>query len=165
MKLVKTDPIRTSIAIIVLHLIVLLLATDLIYTGINAILLRVFFLNLTLPLDIHKFILLLLFILHITKTIFHITLTLVIVIRWINRTYQIEEKQLIKKEGLFSISEKIFDLNNIRSVTVRQSFLGKLFHFGDVTIETSASGGYMDKIVVSGIANPEIFETNLRRCF
>ena len=165
MKFTKTGPIRTSITIIVLHLIVLLLATDLIYTAINAILLRIFFLKFALPFDLHKFILLFLFILHITKTIFHIALTLFIVFRWVNRTYQIDEKQLIKKEGLFSISEKIFDLNNIRSITVHQSFLGKLFHFGDVTIETSASGGYQNKIIVSGIANPEIFETNLRNCF
>ncbi|KKS46994.1 MAG: hypothetical protein UV09_C0010G0004 [Candidatus Gottesmanbacteria bacterium GW2011_GWA2_42_18] len=43
--------------------------------------------------------------------------------------------------------------------------MGKLLHFGDVVIETSASGGYRDKIIIGGIANLEKFEERLRHCF
>ena len=160
-----SEPIRGSVIIMVLQLIILLVFTDLIYILINVFLMRVYYLKLTLPFDLHHKILLLLAFLHIVKSIVQIYSILVIVFRWIGRSYYIVDKKLIKRQGLFSVKEKIFDLNNIRSVTVNQSFLGKLLQFGDVVIETSASGGYMDKIILAAISNPQRFESRLRQCF
>ncbi len=157
--------IRGSVVVMVWQLVIFLIFTDAIYTLINTFLLQVYFLQLTLPFDLHHKILLLLTLLHIGKSIIQIGFVVIIVTHWVGRSYYIIEKHLIKRQGLFSIKEKIYDLGNIRSVTVNQSFLGKLLHFGDVVIETSASGGYMDKIFVTGIANPENFETKLRHCF
>lgn len=126
---------------------------------------KVYFLQLTLPFDLHHKIFLLLAFLHVGKSVLQIFFITTVILRWNGKSYQISRKQLIKREGTFTIKEKIFDLNNIRSVTVHQSFLGKFFHFGDVVIETSASGGYHDKISITGIANPENVEAKLRHCF
>lgn len=160
-----SEPIRGSVIVMVWQLIIFLIFTDLVYTLINAFLMRVYFLQLPLPFDLHHKIFLLLAILHIFKSILQIFVIVTIVMHWIGKSYYIVEKHLIKRQGVFSIKEKTYDLGNIRSVAVNQSFLGKFFHFGDVVIETSASGGYMDKILVSEIANPENFEAKLRHCF
>lgn len=161
----QSEPIRGSVIVMVWQLVIFLIFTDLVYTLTNTLLMRVYFLQLTLPFDLHHKIFLLLAILHIFKSILQIFFIVTIVMHWIGKSYYIAEKHLIKREGIFSIREKIYDLNNIRSVTVNQSFLGKFFHFGDVLIETSAAGGYMDKILVSGIAKPENFEAKLRHYF
>lgn len=160
-----TEPIRGSVIIMVWQLVIFLIFTDIIYTLINSFLMRVYFLQLSLPFDLHHKIFLLLLFLHITKSVFQIFFVITIVFYWIGRSYNIVEKHLIKRQGIFSVKVKIYDLGNIRSVTVNQSVLGKFFHFGDVVIETSAAGGYMDKILVSGIANPENFEAKLRHYF
>lgn len=163
--LLGNQTIRTSIVIVVFQLVALLLFTDILYSAINIFLLRAYFLELTLPFDLHQAIFWLLFFLHIGKTLTHVSLTLFIVMRWVKRTYRIEEQLLVKQEGMFSVSEKVYDLSNVRSVSIRQSFLGKMFHYGNVTFETSASGGYKDNITVSGIADPQQFAQALEQCF
>ena len=161
----QTEPIRGSVIIMVWQLVIFLIFTDIIYTVINSFLMRVYFLQLTLPFDLHHKIFLLLLFLHIAKSVIQIFFVITIVFYWISKSYYVVEKHLIKRQGIFSVKEKIYDLGNIRSITVNQSFLGRFFHFGDIVIETSAAGGYMDKILVSGISNPENFEAKLRHYF
>lgn len=159
------ESVRGSVIVMVWQLILFLIFTDTVYTLINTFLMRVYFLKFVLPFDLHHKIFLLLALLHIGKSVAQIGFIITIVLHWIGRSYYIVEKHLVKRQGVFSIKEKTYDLGNIRSVTVKRSLLGKLLHFGDVVIETSASGGYMDKIVVTGIANPENFEAKLRHYF
>src|SRR3989338_6749246 len=158
------EPLRGSVVVLIWQLVIFLLLTDAIYVIINTFLMRAYFLKLTLPFELHHMIILLLAFLHIIKSIFQIFFIVVTVLNWIGKSFYIVEKHLIKHQGIMSKKEKIYDLNNIRSVTVKQTLLGKLFHFGDVIIETSASGGYKDKIFVSGIADPDNFEAKLRHC-
>ncbi len=84
---------------------------------------------------------------------------------WLGSSYFVADTHLVKRNGVFNIIEKIYDLDNIRSVSVHQGVIGKLFHFGDVIIEISASGGYMDQIILVGLDSPEKFEHKIRRHF
>ena len=162
---IHLEPTRGSIAVLVLQLLVLFIGTDLLYVILNFFLMKVYFLELSLILDLHRNIILLLAALHIGKSIVQIGFLLAIVLRWVGKSYFITEKHLIKHDGVITVTEKIYDLDNVRSVTVHQSTLGKLLHYGDVVIETSASGGYMDQIVLVGVSNPERFEDRIRHRF
>lgn len=159
------EPLRGSVVVLIWQLVIFLIFTDAFYVIINTFLMRAYFLKLTLPFDLHHMIVLLLAIVHIIKSIFQIFFIVATVLNWIGKSFYLVEKHLIKHQGLISKKEKIYDLNNIRSVTVKQTLLGKLLHFGDVVVETSASGGYKDKILIGGIANPEKFEEKLRHYF
>ncbi len=159
------EPIRASVAILAIQLVSLLIFTDLVYSIINFFLMKVYFLQGVLPFDTHRYIVFILAILHIGKSIFQVIFVLKFVMKWMGDSYFISEAHLVKRSGIMSVIEKTYDLDNVRSVTVNQGVLGKLFHFGDVVIETSASGGYMDQIILNGLANPEQFEHKIRGHF
>jgi uncharacterized membrane protein YdbT with pleckstrin-like domain len=61
--------------------------------------------------------------------------------------------------------EKIYDLDIVRSVSIRQSWLGKIFRYGTVNVEISASGGYTDRATLAGVSDPQQYEKMLRRHF
>lgn len=159
------EPIRASVATLAIQLISLLIFTDLVYSVINFFLMKIYFLQGVLPFDTHRYIVLILALLHIGKSIFQVVFVLKFVMKWIGNSYFIAEAHLVKRSGIMSVIEKTYDLDNVRSVTVNQGVLGKLFHFGDVVIETSASGGYMDQIILAGVSHPEQFEHKIRRHF
>ncbi len=153
-----SDPIRSSTVILIWQIIVLLIVTDVIYALINYFFLRVHFLNLNLPFDLDHYVIGILMIIHVFKTILQIYLLVQIVLKWAGQTYFIHNEHLVKREGIMTITEKSYDLKNIRAVTIHQSIIGKFFHFGDVVVETSASGGYMERFVIIGISNPQKYE-------
>lgn len=159
------EPIRASVATLAIQLVSLLIFTDLVYSIINFFLMKIYFLQGVLPFDTHRYIVFILAMLHIGKSIFQVVFVLKFVMKWIGNSYFIAEAHLVKRSGIMSVIEKTYDLDNVRSVTVNQGVLGKLFHFGDVVIETSASGGYMDQITLAGVANPEQFEHKIRGHF
>ena len=75
-----------------------------------------------------------------------------------NQSFVVTGHELIHRTGLFTIKETIHDLRNIRSVTIQQSLVGKLFHFGSINVEISASGGFQEFIYLPAIAYPEQFQ-------
>lgn len=159
------EPSRASIAVLVTQLIILFIVTDLIYVIANYFLMKIYFFQVPQLFDLHKYIVFILAGLHIGKSFFQIFSIIQIVMRWLGSSYIVSDKHLVKRDGIFNIVEKTYDLDNIRSVTVHQGMLGKLFHFGDVVIETSASGGYMDQITLVGLDDPQKFEHKIRHYF
>lgn len=127
---------------------------------------EIFTLRLDLPTDYHNYITLLLFFGHIVKSVLEIYFVVKIILNWIGNVYYFDvvEKRLIKREGIFNTQEKIYDLKNIRSISLEQNILGKLFHYGNIVVTTSASGGYNDRIYLNSISNPEKSEEFLKKC-
>lgn len=88
-----------------------------------------------------------------------------ILLDWVTNIYYVEGSHLIKKRGVLSTHEDIYDFKTIRSISVEQSLLGKIFHYGDIILKTSASGGYQVIVKLSGIANPQKYEHILSKHF
>lgn len=156
------EPTRASVATLIMQLVSLLVFTDLIYLIINFFLMKIYFLQGTLPFNIHSYIVFILAGLHLGKSVFQIIFVLKIVMKWVGSSHYIFEQHLIKREGILNVEEKTFDLDNIRSITINQGLLGKFFKYGDIIIEISAPGDYMDKIILTDLANPEQFKQNIR---
>ena len=160
-----TEPIRESIVLFVIKIASIIIFIDLVYTVFNFILLRTFFLNFDLPFNLHNQTAYILTLLHLAKTVLQVWGISAIVFRWAGNSYFITEKHLVRHEGIINCTEKIYDLNIVRSVSMQQSWFGKVFKYGSVNIEISASGGYTDKITLTGVANPQQYEKLLRRNF
>ena len=128
--------------------------------------LELFILNLDFPVSYHNFVNVSLFFGHILKSLLEIYFVLNVLLKWLGNVYyfDFEDKKLVKREGLINIHEKIYDLKIVRSIDIRQNFIGRLFHFGNIVITTSASGGYSDKIYLNSIPNPEKNEEMLKQC-
>lgn len=162
---VVTEPIRESLVLFIIKIASVLIVTDLVYTVLNFVLLRAFFLNHELPFNIHDLTAYILTILHLAKTALQVWGISAIVFRWVGNSYHITQKHLMHHKGIMNCIEKIYDLNIVRSVSTQQSWLGKIFRYGTVNIEISASGGYTDQVTLSGVSNPQQYEKMLRRHF
>ncbi len=162
---VINEPIRESLVLFIIKIASVLITTDLVYAVLNFVLLRAFFLNHELPLNIHDMTAYILTFLHLAKTAFQVWGISAIVLRWVGNSYNITPKHLVHHEGIINCIEKIYDLNIVRSVSIQQSWLGKIFRYGSVNIEISASGGYTDQVTLFGVSNPQLYEKMLRPHF
>ncbi|MFA5843096.1 MAG: PH domain-containing protein [Candidatus Gracilibacteria bacterium] len=87
-------------------------------------------------------------------------------LHWLSHKYFIDyaDKKLIERKGFFSTKEKLFDLKNIREIQINQGLFGKLFHYGDILLSASASGGYQETICLKKIQNPRESMEILKSC-
>lgn len=157
-QLVEGEPIRNSLVILVLRVFLLMFLVDTLYSVITY-----FSFRLNLFQDAHYFLVIVLSITHIIKNLFEIYMVLSIILTWVGNTYIITGSHIIERRGILNMREQMFDLKNIRSASIEQGWMGKLFHYGDVMIQTSASGGYNEKINLTGISHPEKYGAILKR--
>jgi uncharacterized membrane protein YdbT with pleckstrin-like domain len=81
-----------------------------------------------------------------------------VVLSWVQNNFYITEDKIVHCRGILNIDEEIYDISNIRSVKSHQSFIGRIFNYGDVVVEVFASGGYHKAISLSGIVSPKKYE-------
>lgn len=155
------EPIRGSTVILAFKLILTLLLFDFIYLGMF------YFLNIFFDISFewHHHISVGLFGIHLIKNLLEVVFIVYLILSWANNMYLITKKHLIRKKGIFGSQEDIFHFENIRSISINQSFLGKLFNYGAITLKTSASGGDQGDITLSEIENPQKYEEILKGYF
>ena len=155
------EPVRGSIAILIVKLLMILVLFD----GIYSLIFYLLTLGISLPFDLHHHISELLFGLQLIKNILQMVLLLYVVLGWANNLYFFTDRHIVKRTGTLHVNEEMYHYDNIRSITINQSWLGKLFHYGDIILKTSASGGYQDDIVLTEIENPQKYQSMLRKLF
>lgn len=155
-------PIRGSIFILVAKLLVTLLLFESIYVVVYYFL----FLGIPLPFDLHHHVAVVVLVIAAFKILIQVFLILNVTLAWANNVYYMngEGKHLIKRTGIINIKEDVYEFNTVRSLTVNQSWLGRIFHYGDVELKTSASGGYQVIVSINGIQNPQKYEEMIKQC-
>lgn len=153
------EPIRVSVAVLIMRLFIVMFLVDTVYSLIN-----IFVFDLQLLQQFHYQLATILFVAHFFKNALSLYLVITIVLNWISKVYYLTDKYLVRREGIIHIKEKIYDLKIIRSISVNQGIIGKLFHYGDIAITTSASGGYNDKIYLTSISQPEKYREIFKQC-
>ena len=152
------EPIRGSIAILVIKIVVILMLFDVIYS----LLFYAASIQFNFPIDWHHHISVGLFIISLIKNIFQAYLIVFLVLSWANNVYCLFGKHLIIKHGIFTVNENTYDLELTRSISLHQSVFGKLLHYGDIIIKSSASGGYQGDLALVGISDPEKYQKLLK---
>lgn len=153
------EPIRSSVLIFIMRLFLVMFMVDALYS-----IAEIYFLDLDTSFEIHRFIINAMFVTHIIKNLFLIYFVLNIVTKWIGNLYYITETYLVKHEGILNLKEKIIDLKNLRSFEIDQGFFEKFFHYGTITLTTSASGGYNDEIYLFEVDHPEKYKEFFQHC-
>ncbi len=153
-------PIRGSIIFLVSKLLVILLMFELIYGGAFYVL----SLGIPLPFDLHHHVSVVLFVLEIVKIVTQVFLILNVSLSWANSVYFISGKHLIKRTGVLKTQEDIYEFETVRTVALNQSWLGKIFDYGDISLKTSASGGYQVIVTIAGVRNPRKYEQMIKDC-
>ncbi len=85
-----------------------------------------------------------------------------LLLSWAATDYYIAGHHLVIHYGIMATEEKVYELNHIRVVDVKQSWLGHIFNYGDIMI-TVAQAGVRDDIRMSGVANPSKYEEIFER--
>lgn len=151
--------LRESVVILSLKLVIGLFLLDTLYSLVTILLF-----DIPLLQSFHADLVTVLFLAHFIKNVVSIYLVISVVLSWVGNVYFVSNKYLVRRSGILHITEKLYDLKLIRTVNISQGILGKLFHFGNVHIETSASGGYIEKINLTGITNPEQWRNHFEKC-
>lgn len=153
------EPIRGSVVILAIRLAGVMLFFEILFGA------AFYALNLgfSLPFDLHHHIAELLFFMEIIKLILQLFFIVNITLSWSNIAYYLTGKHLTRKTGMFHVKEDLFHFDNIRSISVTQSFLGKIFNYGDITLMTSASGGYQEVVTISGVQNPKKYQQMIQQ--
>ena len=81
-----------------------------------------------------------------------------VVLSWVKNNFYITEDKIVHCKGILTIDEEIYNTSSIRTVKSHQSLLGRIFNYGNVVVEVSASGGYHKDILLGGIVNPKKYE-------
>jgi membrane protein YdbS with pleckstrin-like domain len=143
-----TEHLQPSVLVIVLRLLAALFMLDLIYS-----VLILGFLGLTNLHEWHTpYVILLLFV-NVAK---YLLITIVVVrlfADWAGRTYYLTGHHLIQKLGLINITETTFELSQLKSIVIKQGWLGRRFNFGTIKL-TFAAYGDQQSVTLREINNP-----------
>ncbi len=145
----STYIIRKSFSVLVLRLVVMELLLEGIYVGWR------FGIDF-LPIIIETKVLLHLFttIIFIFVTFFQLGLLLIIVIRWLNEYYELQEDELIQWTGVLTKKGKSYPYTNIQSITVEQSWFARLLGYGTVNLYVPALG---QELTFDEVPKPYVF--------
>lgn len=76
---------------------------------------------------------------------------------WSGRAYYLSGHHLIERLGLVNITETTYELSQVKSVIVKQSWLARRFNYGTITLSFAGSGE--EKVVIlRDINNPMTYK-------
>lgn len=143
----QMEHLQPSVIVIVLRLLAVLFFLD---TIIALIILGFFALG-----NVHEwhnsYILFLLF----ANTVKYLFLSALIVQMfgdWVGRAYYLSGHHLIERLGLVNVTETTYELSQVKSVIVKQSWLARRFNFGTIVL-SFAGGGKEKEVVLRDINN------------
>ncbi len=80
-----------------------------------------------------------------------------IIARDLSRRVSILGQNLVYTTGIIRVDDKIYGLGQLRSISVDQGLLGKMFHYGDIHLTFGASG-YTESLCLDGVHEPKRYE-------
>lgn len=113
--------------------------------------------------DYHQAVFWLMWVVHFAVFIFETYLILLVVIPWTTTIYYLSDQKLVKHSGILRLEENIYTLDAVRSIDLKQSWIGRLFNYGDLIIEATDFGGYRHLIRLPGISDPRKYEQILEQ--
>lgn len=102
-----------------------------------------------------------LLILTIAKFLIQAVCSIYLFLEWANTVYYMTEHHLICYKGIFNLDENVYELHHLRSVDLHESLFGRLFGYGDVTVNIGASG-YHHEICLRAVKQPKKYERFFR---
>jgi uncharacterized membrane protein YdbT with pleckstrin-like domain len=144
------EPIFKNSVVLLLQLIGMMLAIDIAF-----VLFYIFFSIYVAPTALTQA---LIVTLYIAKYIFQMVVVFRLIVIWANELYYLNGGHIICREGLFTMREKIYECKNIRSISVYQSLLGRLFNYGNLKVQITASGGYNEEFHILNVSDPKRYE-------
>ncbi|MEK7071813.1 MAG: RNA-binding domain-containing protein [Patescibacteria group bacterium] len=94
----------------------------------------------------------------IATSFLQLIITLVVFLKWHNENYEIREREILTKKGIFYVNQNSLSISDINSIVSRQSLLEKLANCGTIIIKTSTSKSFF----LRNIENAEIIRDTVK---
>ena len=145
-------PIRRTVVILVIRILLLLFLIDTVFAFL-------LFANAVgyIPVDLIASYAVFLWIIYTAKYILLSYLLIKMVIDWVSTLYYVTDGHLIRQRGVLHLTEKVFQLADIDSAVMSQSWLGHILNFGDVTIEFTVAS-QKEFVNLYAINDPQRYE-------
>ena len=75
----------------------------------------------------------------------------IIVLQWVNNSYEIRNEDIIHRQGLFRTQENTYAFQNFTAAEVSQSIFGKIFNYGSIKIYNPA---IQHQLIMKDITSP-----------
>ena len=98
-----------------------------------------------------------LWIVYTVKFIFLTYLIIKLVVEWVGTLYYVANGHLIRQRGVLNTTETVFQLSDIDSAVMSQSWLGRMWNFGSVTVEFSVAFR-KESVYLHAINDPQKYE-------
>jgi uncharacterized membrane protein YdbT with pleckstrin-like domain len=83
-----------------------------------------------------------------------------LIAKWYNKYHFVEDNFIVYRSGIFFPKEKHFRLSPMTSISLNQSFFGKVFKYGTIIIENQ--NDKEGRMALNAVANPEEFIASLK---
>lgn len=155
-KLVKPKPslehLQPSVLVIVLRLLGVLFLFDAIYS-----LLLLGFFGLNNAHEWHDSYIGLLWAANLVKYILVSATVMKLFAEWAGRAYYLSGHHLIERLGLINTTETTYELSQVKSVVLTQTWLGHRFDYGTIKLAFAGTGGSKD-VKLRDIHNPNAYK-------
>ena len=149
--------IKRSVLVLAVRLCLLLFLIDTIYA-----LIIVAFLRFAPANRFDYYFILVLWALHTVKFIILSILMLRVLLKWLGQTYVVHDHTLIINTGVIASTDKTYELEKVEKITVYQDWLGRLMHYGIISIKVSGSD---QPIELTDVTRPRDYEKSLVQTF
>ena len=96
-------------------------------------------------------------------SVVQVALVLLITLQWKNHVYYLTENYIQENSGIFTLTERMYDLKNVRDISIRQGMMGRMFNYGDIIVESTAPDSFHEVIILVGTPNPHQHVTFLKK--
>lgn len=103
--------------------------------------------------DWHNSYILLLWLTSIVKYLMITGITIKIFAQWAGRNYFVRGHHMVERLGLINITEVTHELSQVKSVIVRQTWLGRRFNYGTVKLDFAGSSP-AEEVIIRDITDP-----------
>lgn len=79
--------------------------------------------------------------------------------QWAGRAYYLSGHHLIERLGIVNITETTYELSQVKSVILHQSWLGRRFNYGTIRLSLAGSN-QQQEIILRDINNPMRYKTH-----
>lgn len=145
-------PIRRSLVVLGIRIFLLLFIVDTFF----AILLGASVVGFV-PANLTAGYAVLLWIVYTLKFFFLTYLIIRLVVDWFSTLYYVTGGHLVRQRGVLNTTETVFQLTDIDSAVMSQSWLGRLCNFGDVTVEITVARE-KEFVILYAINDPQRYE-------
>lgn len=153
-----TGVIRSSVAVLVFKLILAVAIVDVAYGLVDSAL----NLYLSIPLEWHHHLSVGLVALLAFKMILEVVLILYVALDWTHRTFEFKGQNFIIKRGLWTGDEEVYELDNLRLISIKESGWSRLLGFGNIML-WSNEPGHKGTIPIMNVSNPHQYESVFKR--